>query len=97
MRLHFSFLVRLSFQFVPEGDPSVNSPSTDLFLCQQHLFLLRLLGHQDDDVITSPYNSVLAMDQLQKHADCVIPVENQALQDIVEMVDHQTKGTFPRQ
>lgn len=31
----------------------------------------------DDDVITSPYNSVLAMRQLTEHADCVLPVENQ--------------------
>lgn len=31
----------------------------------------------DDDVITSPYNSVLAMSELTEHADCVLPVENQ--------------------
>lgn len=31
----------------------------------------------DDDVITSPYNSVLAMRELTEHADCVLPVENQ--------------------
>ena len=31
----------------------------------------------DDDVITSPYNSVLAMHQLTEHADCVLPIENQ--------------------
>lgn len=31
----------------------------------------------DDDVITSPYNSVLAMGELTEHADCVLPVENQ--------------------
>eukprot|EP01135_Chromosphaera_perkinsii_P008982 Nk52_evm1s1568 gene=Nk52_evmTU1s1568 len=33
----------------------------------------------DDDVITSPYNSVLAMRRLTEHADCVLPVENDAL------------------
>ena len=31
----------------------------------------------EDDVITSPYNSVLAMRELTEHADCVLPVENQ--------------------
>lgn len=31
----------------------------------------------DDDVITSPYNSVLAMRELTEHAHCVLPVENQ--------------------
>lgn len=31
----------------------------------------------EDDVITSPYNSVLAMRELTEHANCVLPVENQ--------------------
>ena len=33
----------------------------------------------DDDVITSPYNSVLAMNQLTEAADCVLPIENQVI------------------
>jgi tubulin epsilon len=48
--------------------------------------------HQDDDVVTSPYNSVLAMHQLQEHADAVFPVENQALHDIVQRIETQTHG-----
>ena len=32
---------------------------------------------QDDDVITSPYNCVLATRQLTEGADCVMPIENQ--------------------
>jgi len=28
-------------------------------------------------VVTSPYNSVLALKQLSEHADCVLPIENQ--------------------
>ncbi|KAL5014922.1 hypothetical protein ScPMuIL_009192 [Solemya velum] len=40
----------------------------------------------EDDVVTSPYNSVLAMKVLTEHADCVVPVENQALVDIVSKV-----------
>lgn len=42
----------------------------------------------DDDVITSPYNSVLAMHQLTECADCVLPIENQALVDIYNKVSN---------
>ena len=34
---------------------------------------------EDDDVVTSPYNSVLALEQLRRHSDCVLPIDNQAL------------------
>lgn len=40
----------------------------------------------DDDVITSPYNSVLAMHQLTECSDCVLPIENQALMDICNKI-----------
>jgi len=40
-------------------------------------FVTAVFPSADDDVITSPYNSVLAMKQLAEHADCVLPVENQ--------------------
>lgn len=36
----------------------------------------------DDDVITSPYNTILALDQLIDHADCVLPADNGALATI---------------
>ncbi|CAL8315170.1 unnamed protein product [Merluccius merluccius] len=41
---------------------------------------------EEDDVITSPYNSVLAMRELTEHADCVLPVENQSLVDILTKI-----------
>jgi hypothetical protein len=41
---------------------------------------------QDDDVITSPYNSTLAISQLIDHADAVLPIENEALSDIISKV-----------
>ena len=41
----------------------------------------------DDDVITSPYNSMLALNELIDNADCVLPVDNQALFEIVSKVD----------
>mmetsp|Transcript_5733 Transcript_5733/g.9109 ORF Transcript_5733/g.9109 Transcript_5733/m.9109 type:complete len:229 (+) Transcript_5733:346-1032(+) len=56
----------------------------------------------DDDVITSPYNSMLALDVLIDSADCILPVDNQALFDIVQRVDAQydkakaSKGAFTR-
>jgi Tubulin/FtsZ family, GTPase domain len=37
---------------------------------------------QDDDVVTSPYNAVLALHKLTEHADCVLPVDNQSLLEI---------------
>uniref|UniRef100_A0A3Q3ABE6 Tubulin epsilon 1 n=1 Tax=Kryptolebias marmoratus TaxID=37003 RepID=A0A3Q3ABE6_KRYMA len=46
----------------------------------------------EDDVITSPYNSVLAMRELTEHADCVLPVENQSLTDIVHSSLKQRLG-----
>ncbi|XP_039603882.1 tubulin epsilon chain isoform X1 [Polypterus senegalus] len=48
----------------------------------------------EDDVITSPYNSVLAMRELTEHADCVLPIENQALVDIankIKLMSHSGK------
>jgi len=42
-------------------------------------FSVPIFPSAGDDVVTSPYNSVLALHQLSQHADCVIPVENEAL------------------
>lgn len=41
-------------------------------------FVTAVYPSAEDDVVTSPYNSVLAMHQLTEHADCVVPIENQA-------------------
>lgn len=49
-------------------------------------FVTAVFPSDDDDVVTSPYNSVLAMHQLTDYADCVLPVENQALADIVNKI-----------
>eukprot|EP00002_Diphylleia_rotans_P019096 TRINITY_DN3697_c0_g1_i7.p1 TRINITY_DN3697_c0_g1~~TRINITY_DN3697_c0_g1_i7.p1 ORF type:complete len:382 (+),score=58.39 TRINITY_DN3697_c0_g1_i7:62-1207(+) len=45
-------------------------------------FTTAVFPSADDDVITSPYNSILALSKLIEHSDCVLPVENQALLDI---------------
>ena len=49
-----------------------------------------------DDVITSPYNSVLAMNCLTQFADCVLPIENQALMDICDQVRTLTNALRTR-
>jgi tubulin epsilon len=45
-------------------------------------FVTAVFPSVDDDVVTSPYNAMLALKQLTEHADAVLPVENQALSDI---------------
>lgn len=32
---------------------------------------------EDDDVVTSPYNALMACSKLVEHADVVLPLENQ--------------------
>lgn len=38
-------------------------------------------SEENNDVVTSPYNSILSTRQLIEHADCVLPIDNQALLD----------------
>ncbi|TMW58740.1 hypothetical protein Poli38472_010299 [Pythium oligandrum] len=45
-------------------------------------FTTAIFPSEDDDVITSPYNSILSLHQLTEHADCVLPIENEALADL---------------
>ena len=40
---------------------------------------------EDDDVVTSPYNAILASRKLSDHADCIIPLDNHALQDFANL------------
>jgi hypothetical protein len=42
---------------------------------------------EDDHVVTAPYNALLAAARLIEDADCVLPVENQALLDITSRLD----------
>ena len=46
-------------------------------------FVTSIYPSGEDDVITSPYNSILAMKELNEHADCVLPVDNQVRNGIV--------------
>ncbi|KAK2489403.1 hypothetical protein MC885_011056 [Smutsia gigantea] len=50
-------------------------------------FVTSVYPSGEDDVITSPYNSVLAMKELSEHAHCVLPIDNQSLFDIISKID----------
>lgn len=50
-------------------------------------FVTALFPSTEDDVITSPYNSILAMRVLTEHANCVMPIENQALINIIKRIE----------
>eukprot|EP00040_Diaphanoeca_grandis_P043976 m.10911 g.10911 ORF g.10911 m.10911 type:complete len:465 (-) comp8553_c0_seq1:56-1450(-) len=56
-------------------------------------FVTAVFPSVKDDVITSPYNTIMALDQLTEHADCVLPVENQALIDICDKIEKGKKKT----
>ena len=56
-------------------------------------FTLSIFPSKDDDVITSPYNSVLSLNHLINNADCVLPVDNESLIEIVNNVKSQNKKT----
>ena len=45
-------------------------------------FVTAVFPSADDDVVTSPYNAMLALRELNEHADCVLPIENQQLAEI---------------
>ena len=42
---------------------------------------------ENDDVAVSPYNGILALNSLIEYSDCVLPIENQSLFDIVKRID----------
>ncbi|KAL7752456.1 hypothetical protein RI367_001990 [Sorochytrium milnesiophthora] len=45
-----------------------------------------VMPSKDDDVVTSPYNSVLSLQKLTDYSDCVLPIENAALFEICDRV-----------
>jgi tubulin epsilon len=42
-------------------------------------FTASVFPSEDDDVVTSPYNSLLAATKLVEYADCVLPIDNDSL------------------
>ncbi|KAJ3030038.1 UNVERIFIED_CONTAM: Tubulin epsilon chain [Siphonaria sp. JEL0065] len=54
-------------------------------------FATAICPSEDDDVVTSPYNTMLSVSHLIKSADCVLPVENEALIDIYNKISAGVK------
>ena len=52
---------------------------------------------KDNDVVTSPYNSTLATNQLLEHADCVLPMNNSALQAFAQLEAQHRAATQSQQ
>ncbi|CAH8617041.1 unnamed protein product [Heterobilharzia americana] len=48
----------------------------------------------DDDVITSPYNTVLALSQITEFADCVLPIDNMALSNIIKRAERSSEHYY---
>jgi len=47
-------------------------------------FTTSIFPNNDDHVVTSPFNSLLSLNQLMEHADCTFPIDNQALLHICD-------------
>jgi tubulin epsilon len=65
-------------------------PRTDLFAAV-------VLPSEDDDVVASPYNAELALAKLVEHADCVLPMANDALGDICDRIAEKADKADRRQ
>lgn len=55
-------------------------------------FVTTVIPSINDDVITSPYNSCLALEKLQEHASCVMPVSNDALISLATHVSNAKRA-----
>ena len=55
-------------------------------------FTASVFPSEDDDVITSPYNSLLASTKLIEHADCVLPIDNDSLMRMVRNMRDLEEG-----
>jgi len=42
-------------------------------------FISSVFPSEEDDVITSPYNTTFASEKLIEYADCVFPIDNDSL------------------
>ncbi|KAI8927116.1 tubulin, epsilon 1 [Entophlyctis helioformis] len=49
-------------------------------------FVAGIVPSPNDDVVTSPYNSIMSLRQMDQSADCVMPVDNQALAAIYDRI-----------
>ncbi|EGF76672.1 hypothetical protein BATDEDRAFT_92466 [Batrachochytrium dendrobatidis JAM81] len=54
-------------------------------------FASTVIPSPNDDVVTSPYNSVLSLHKMAQSVDCVLPVDNQSLLAIYERIQAQSE------
>ena len=54
-------------------------------------FSVCVFPSEDDDVVISPYNTMLALNELIDHSDCVMPIDNASLFEICNKVEKETK------
>lgn len=54
-------------------------------------FSTAIVPSQVDDVVTSPYNSLLSIWKLSKTADCILPIDNDSLYEIYRMISGSRK------
>ncbi|KAJ3022310.1 Tubulin epsilon chain [Thoreauomyces humboldtii] len=55
-------------------------------------FSTTIMPSATDDVVTSPYNSMLSLSKLIETADAVLPIENEALLDIHQRIVQHTEA-----
>lgn len=60
-------------------------------------FTASVFPSNDDDVVTSPYNSLFSLYELSKHADCVFPIDNQALINVIEQAERPNKARLVKE
>ena len=56
-------------------------------------FTLNVFPSKDNDIITSPYNSILSLNHLINNLDFVLPVDNESLIETVNNVKSQNIKT----
>ena len=57
-------------------------------------FTLNVFPSKDDNIITSPYNSILSLNHLINNVDFVLPVDNEFLIETVNNVKSQNINTL---
>jgi tubulin epsilon len=53
-------------------------------------FGVSVVPSPNDDVVTSPYNSVLSLSKLSESFDCILPLDNQSLMSIFDRISSQS-------
>ena len=58
-------------------------------------FTASVFPSKDDDVAVSPYNSIFSINELLQCADCVLPIDNQALMNIFKNIENPLRKKGP--